>query len=223
MGIQLWMYPDKAGLDSPMWRNNICMVSTYVEPYDTWADKTDVIIRECWPDQFFPNGLAYLTGPMKPEVQIQPRSDHDFPQKARDIVQGYARESSTRTRSSSGPRWVDPLTTLPNWQLLVDPKRCTGEDRLDAQYFRANVDPTEHYVLSVTNSTPYRLRADQSGYANLFLTGDWTKNPINAGCIEAAVMSGMLTALVIEGKPLVIQGEAVTPASLAADAKAVQS
>jgi uncharacterized protein with NAD-binding domain and iron-sulfur cluster len=94
-----------------------------------------------------------------------------------------------------------------------------GEQRLEAQYFRANVEPTEHYVLSVTDSTRFRLRADQSGYSNLYLTGDWTKNLINAGCIEAAVTSGMLTALAIEGKPLAIQGEAVAPADLNAEAK----
>jgi uncharacterized protein with NAD-binding domain and iron-sulfur cluster len=103
--------------------------------------------------------------------------------------------------------------------MLVDMGDGTGEQRLDAQYFRANVDPTEHYVLSVTDSTRYRLSADQSGYSNLLLSGDWTRNLINAGCIEAAVMSGMLTALAVQGKPLVIQNEPIGPVSLTTEAK----
>jgi uncharacterized protein with NAD-binding domain and iron-sulfur cluster len=214
MGIQFWMYPDIAGLGSPMWRNEICMVSTYVEPCDTWADKTDVIIRECWPDDYLPNSIAYLTGPMKPDFELPPSSDQNFPNVARDKVKGYAKHFLENHASYLWPHWLAPQTSQQQWQLLVDTKDRTGEDRIDAQYFRANVDPTEHYVLSVTDSTRYRLRADQSGYSNLFLTGDWTRNPINAGCIEAAVMSGMLTALAVQNKPLVIQNEPVGPASL---------
>jgi uncharacterized protein with NAD-binding domain and iron-sulfur cluster len=221
MGIQMWMYPDIAGLGSPMWRNDICMVSTYVEPCDTWADKSDVLIRESWPDEFFPNSVAYLTGPMEPTVQIPPASDRDFPAQARDVVKGYASDFLNSHAENLWPRWIDPITKLPDWKLLVDPQNRTGEGRLNTQFFRANVDPTEHYVLSVTNSTPYRLRADQSGYSNLFLTGDWTLNFINAGCIEAAVMSGMLTALAVQGQPLAIQGEEVPPASVASVDRAV--
>jgi uncharacterized protein with NAD-binding domain and iron-sulfur cluster len=214
MGIQLWMYPDIAGLGSPLWRNEICMVSTYVEPCDTWADKSDVIIRESWPDQHAPNSIAYFTGPMLPDLQFEPFSDHNYPGAARDIVKGYAGDFLKLHAQHLWPQWIDPATSQPRWQLLVDAANGSGEDRLDAQYFRANIDPTEHYVLSVTGSTNYRLCADQSGYPNLILSGDWTRNLINAGCIEAAVMSGMLSALAVQGKPLVIQNEPVGPVSL---------
>ena len=40
----------------------------------------------------------------------------------------------------------------------------------------------------------YRLRADESGYDNLVLAGDWTDSGLNAGCIEAAVVSGIQAA-----------------------------
>jgi uncharacterized protein with NAD-binding domain and iron-sulfur cluster len=52
------------------------------------------------------------------------------------------------------------------------------------------------------------LRTDQSGFSNLFLTGDWIKTGINAGCVEAAVMAGMQTSRAISGYPAVIEGEA---------------
>ena len=39
-----------------------------------------------------------------------------------------------------------------------------------------------------------RLRPDRSGYANLAVAGDWTDCGVNAGCIEAAVVSGLQAA-----------------------------
>lgn len=220
MGIQLWMYPDIAGLGSPMWRNEICMVSTYAEPCDTWADKTDILVRESWPDAHTPNSIAYLTGPMKPpDAVLKPWSDHGYPAEAKEIVKGYAQDFLANHARPLWPNWLDPLTSQPRWQLLVDPENRVGEQRLDSQYFRANVDPTEHYVLSVTGSSKFRLAANQSGYCNLFLTGDWTRTPLNAGCIEAAVMSGILTSLAVQGKPLVIQNEPLGPVSLTSAAK----
>jgi hypothetical protein len=39
------------------------------------------------------------------------------------------------------------------WQWLVDGSEATGVQRFDAQYWRANVDPSERYVMSVVNST----------------------------------------------------------------------
>jgi uncharacterized protein with NAD-binding domain and iron-sulfur cluster len=214
MGIQLWMHPDIAGLGNPMWRNEICMVSTYVEPCDTWADKSDIIIRESWPDEHTPNSIAYLTGPMKPDVVLQPFTDTGFPEAAKQIVKGYAQDFLENHATPLWSHWVDPLTLLPRWQLLVDPENRVGVDRLTGQYFRANIEPTEHYVLSVTGSSKYRLAADESGYDNLVITGDWTKNPINAGCIEAAVMSGMLSAQAVQGNPLVLQNDPLGPISL---------
>ena len=50
-------------------------------------------------------------------------------------------------------------------------------------------------------SDAHRLRADESGYDNLFLAGDWTDNGLNAGCIEAAVLSGLRAANAVLGRP----------------------
>ena len=47
----------------------------------------------------------------------------------------------------------------------------------------------------------YRLRPDRSGYANLVLAGDWTDCGINAGCIEAAAVSGLQAANALLGRP----------------------
>ena len=79
-------------------------------------------------------------------------------------------------------------------------RRPAGRDRIDSQYLRVNVDPSDRYVLSLPGTARYRLRADESGYDNLVLAGDWTDNGLNAGCIEAAVVSGIQAANAVTGR-----------------------
>ncbi len=93
------------------------------------------------------------------------------------------------------------------WELLVDPEQRVGPARLDSQFWRANVDPSERYVLSIPGSSAQRLRADRSGFSNLYLAGDWTENGLNAGCMEAAFISGLQASRGICGSPSRIIGE----------------
>ena len=81
------------------------------------------------------------------------------------------------------------------------PSRRHRAARLTAQYLRANIDPSERYVLSLPGTVQYRMAADGSGYDNLILAGDWTKTDWNVGCIEAAVTSGINAAAAVEGEP----------------------
>ncbi len=82
------------------------------------------------------------------------------------------------------------------------PATPRGPARLDGQYCTANVDPSDRYVLSLPGTGRFRLRADESGYDNLFLAGDWTDSGLNAGCIEGAVASGIQAANAVTGSPL---------------------
>lgn len=71
---------------------------------------------------------------------------------------------------------------------------------MKTQHVSVNVDPSDRYVQSVPGSDKYRLRPDESGYDNLVLAGDWTDCGMNAGCIEAAVMSGLEAANAVLGR-----------------------
>ena len=75
-----------------------------------------------------------------------------------------------------------------------------------SQYLRVNIDPSERYVLSLPGTSKFRLRAGQSGFTNLFFTGDWVRTSINAGCVEAAVMAGMDAASALSGDPIHVVG-----------------
>jgi hypothetical protein len=87
------------------------------------------------------------------------------------------------------------------WDLLCGRGDAIGPDAFATQYWSANVDWSDRYVLSLPGSDRYRLRPDESGYDNLFLAGDWTDCGMNAGCIESAVMSGLQAANAVRGRP----------------------
>jgi uncharacterized protein with NAD-binding domain and iron-sulfur cluster len=61
--------------------------------------------------------------------------------------------------------------------------------------------------LTNVNSSIYRIKTDQTGFDNLYITGDWIQTNFNYGCIECCVMSGMMTARAISGEYIKIVGE----------------
>jgi uncharacterized protein with NAD-binding domain and iron-sulfur cluster len=156
------------------------VLGAYYEPIDTWADMSDLIVREDWGANA-PKSIAYFCGPWIDAKVIPPYTDHDFPRQERaryeSVVAGFISDNLARI-------W-------PNFQPSDEMSR----------YVRVNIDPTERYVLSVKGSTKFRLRADQSGFENVVLCGDWTQNGFNAGCVEAAVMGGLWASNALCGVP----------------------
>jgi len=193
-GGQLWL---KSNLQQLGWRGGSPVVGSYVEPLDTYADMSDLIQRENWSSEHYPYNLAYFTGVIA-DSGIPPSSDRDFPKREQEKVE---QQAINFLENQIGNLW--PKATTPenpqglNWDLLVDLKNQQGQKRFYSQYWRVNIDPSERYVLSVPGSTKYRLKTDESGFANLYLTGDWIDNGYNSGCVEATVMSAMQAARAI--------------------------
>ena len=88
-----------------------------------------------------------------------------------------------------------------NWTILTDPENLVGMARFDAQYYKCNLDPSDRYVLGLTNTSQYRIATDGTGFDNIFFTGGWIKTGANSGSIEGAVWAGMMTSRVISGYP----------------------
>jgi hypothetical protein len=76
------------------------------------------------------------------------------------------------------------------WDYLVAAPNLSGRERFDAQFFRANINASDRYVLSTPGDIHYRLYAWESGFDGLYLAGDWTCNGVDAGCVESAAISG---------------------------------
>ncbi|TGK26310.1 hypothetical protein EHQ05_11155 [Leptospira yasudae] len=194
--FQLWMFPDTAGLGWKYWKNEPPILGSYVEPFDTWCDMSHLINRESWPDSLFPNQIAYFCGPSP--AGIAPKNPLENPDIPAEMEKLKARIVKFLDQDARG-LWPASTPTGKasgfNWNLLIDQDKTLGAKRIDSQYVRLNIQPTERYVLSVKGSTKYRLPAGDNGYSNLVITGDWIQNSVlNAGCVESTVVSGIEAA-----------------------------
>lgn len=206
IAMQLWLRPGLADLG---WRGPPTVIDAYAEPFSTWADMSHLIEREAWPaSPDRPRTLAYLCGRGWDAGPLPGPEAHDFPAEQAARVR---REAARWLGRHVGPLW--PAATRSDdpgaleWRALVDPEDREGDGRLDAHYFRINLDPSERFVLSPAGTAESRLRPDQSGFGNLYLAGDWTRTGLDIGCIEAAVMSGMQASRAIAGYPQRVFGE----------------
>jgi len=202
--FQVWTFPDAAGLGFPAWRVRASLMVTRVEPMNSWADMSDILVREEWPDEHCPNHVGYLCGVT--DAGVPPADQHDFPRQQLERVRQAAHAYLEKHTRGFWPDAHGPGGF--KWELLVDPDGNEGAARLGAQYLRSNIDPSERYVLSVPGSAKFRLDPGGTGVSNLFVAGDWVNTPLNAGCVEAAVIGGMLAARALSGEPIAIEGEA---------------
>ena len=83
------------------------------------------------------------------------------------------------------------------WDFLVIRTKTTERKkptrrraRFDTQYWTANVNPSDRYILSLPGSLEYRISPLDNTYDNLTIAGDWTDCSLNVGCVEAATISG---------------------------------
>lgn len=184
--VQLWLSEDEPTLG---WDLPGSTMSGYEDPFDTWASMSHLIDRECWPADDRPRTIAYLCSTL-PEVDLGPD--------AGDTVRAQAVDFLEHQFAPLLPGAVGPDGF--RWDLLCGAGDAEGPGRFDHQFWVANVDPSDRYVQSLPGTDRLRLRPDWDGVDNLWLAGDWTDNGLNAGCIEAAVVSGLQAANAIEGR-----------------------
>lgn len=183
-GVQFWLRPALAELG---WQAPPPILDGFHEPLDTWADMSHLLPMEDWGTQSPPRNIAYFcgalqAGPLEPQDAATPRRAVErVAQATQDLLDGQL--------GGLWPQAVNAAGALKDGWLL---------DR----YQRANVDPSERYVLSVAGSEAARLKANASGFDNLILTGDWIDNGFNAGCVEASAMAGLQAGNTVLGKDL---------------------
>jgi uncharacterized protein with NAD-binding domain and iron-sulfur cluster len=189
--LQIWLSRRESELG---WHHPRATVSGYVAPFDTYASMTHLIPREDWAAGSRPETIAYFCSAL-------PAGNRTDPEAARRVVRANAVDQLTHFVGHIWPHAATPTGGF-RWDLLCGENGAAGEERLDSQYWSANVDPSDRYVQSLPGTGAHRLRADESGFANLFLAGDWINCGLNAGCIEASVMAGTEAANAVRGRPL---------------------
>ena len=168
------------------------VLTSFVEPVDTYSDMSYLIGRESWSDKDNVKGIVYFCGVLPdstpPRIRTQADADRSVEAYTLKMLEEHCSELWPSAYQTVGGK-----TTF-DWDLLVDPSGGQGPARLNAQYMRANFAPSERYTQTPHGSVEFRLWPEESGYSNLVLAGDWTRTALNAGCVEAAVMSGMRAA-----------------------------
>jgi hypothetical protein len=181
MSAQLWLEASDAELG---WRGPAGVtLSGFGDVFDTWASMPHLLPREDWPPSSAPRGLAYFCAAM-PDVPDRATGRRRVAEALVDFLDGEVGALWPAAVDGSGFRWG----------LLHDEVGRQGVDRLAAQYLRANLDPSDRYVQSLPGTGRHRMAPDGTGVANLLVAGDWTACGLDAGCLEAAVRSGVLAA-----------------------------
>jgi uncharacterized protein with NAD-binding domain and iron-sulfur cluster len=172
------------------------------------ADMSHLIRMEEWPASLDVQNISYYCRQFPDAAFIPPPGpDPEFPESQHELVKLNSIAFLDRAIEPIWPKAVSAKAPQGiNWDWVIDPDNQQGELRLNYQYWRANVNPTERYVMSVAKSTQHRLTSETCGFLNLLIAGDWTLNGFNAGCVEAAVTSGLLACRALTGSPAVIVG-----------------
>ena len=190
-------------LDEPMeslgWTLPSINISGYVEPFDTWADMRQLITVEDW--KVDPGTIAYFCSVL-PDSEIpkgakaSERVHEAVRQNAVDFLQNHVGHFWPKAVDDAGFRW-----SLLSHQLEGRNKPPEGEARFATQFWQANINPTDRYVLSLPGTLQYRISPLDWHFDNLTIAGDWTECSHTAGCVEAAVMSGLLASHALSKSP----------------------
>jgi hypothetical protein len=165
------------------------MVTAYAQPFATWCDMSFLVDREVPADPPLRH-LAYMCGPLPLQA---PQAGVSFPHAQAVRADVVCNAWLAHALAHLMPGAMAGGVIAPDF----------GVER----YVRANASPSDHYVLSPPGSISKRLTPNGSGVGNLYLAGDWTKNGLDAGAFEAAVMSGRQCARAITGDGTRVYGE----------------
>ena len=199
--FQVWLDED---LESLGWRGPAYITGAFAKPFDTWCDMAHVVPEEAWPTR--PKTSVYfcavLPDPPAPpgdgDTGYPARRAQEVRESAEAFLQGPIREVWPGAFGLDGDfRW-DLLAASSN---DGSKSSTVGKARFSTQYWRANVNPSDRYVIHTPGSFRYRISPLDMTYDNLTIAGDWTDSGFHSGCVEGAVMSGLLAAHALSGSP----------------------
>ena len=206
--FQLWISKTVSELGAMSWADDDALVhGAFQSPHSNWADWTDLVEKyENWPADLSPRNLALMCGVLKIDLEAPaPGRNSGYIESQRARVSDEALDFVQCELVNLWPNAYDSNGF--NFDLLVDPSDASGEARFNSQYRRANIAPWEQYTASFPGTGETRLRPDKSGFENVYLAGDWTKNSLNFGAVEASVISGRVACRGLLGRDYPVFGD----------------
>ncbi|MDB5947273.1 MAG: hypothetical protein JWQ33_2299, partial [Ramlibacter sp.] len=189
---QVWLARD---LEQLGWRRGSGIMTALQGPFETWADMTHTLATEkAWRRA---KGIT--------------ESEHD---KARSVAYFCAvladgdaprgSEAQARTAVEANLEQMLARGMKPFWPGAFDGKQTAWDLQVGAPHVQANVEGSDRYTLAAPGTIKYRISPLDRPVMNMTVAGDWTASGLDAGCVEAAVMSGMLAAFAISGKAAIL-------------------
>ena len=184
---QVWMTRDLASLG---WRRGPAIVTGLDAAFQTWADMSHTMPSEnAWRERHQvarfktqrAKSVAYFCG----VVQEDPHPDKR--------TLGHER-SAARLHSQLDALLAGAMKEV--WPRAFTRSHTARASELH-RYVQINLDGSDRYTLSLPGTIRYRLSPLDDWLGNASVAGDWTACGLDAGCVESAVMSGMLAAFAI--------------------------
>jgi uncharacterized protein with NAD-binding domain and iron-sulfur cluster len=201
---QVWLAQD---LEALGWYRGPAVISAMGEPFATWADMTYTLASEqAWRDALprekgsepladSSRSVAAFCSELSDEA-IQ-GADKD-PHKVKACVEHDLKEWLSKGMRPFWPHaFAGDRTSLDQVVSLKPVGQPAGD--LSGQHIRANFEDSERYTLALPGSIEHRISPLDRSVTNMTIAGDWTACGLDAGCVEAAVMSGMLAVHAITG------------------------
>ena len=183
---QVWLTKD---LESLGWYRGSGLIAALGQRFDTWADMTHTLASErAWRKAHVPRivaadqarSVAYFCG------ILSDAEASEGPEAAKATVAANLQAMLTRGMEHLWPAAYDGH---PPADLVAD-----------ALHVQANIQGSDRYVLSLPGSIRSRISPLECPVLNMTIAGDWTACGLDVGCVEAAVISGMLAAHAITGR-----------------------
>lgn len=183
--LQLWTRQPMTDLG---WNRGSITMTAFVPPFDTWSDMSHLVPAESWPDGHGLEAIAYFCN------VIDDRHVH------RCGPPGPAFQNRINAFVGDGAHGFVTKDLPRLWPGLADRNGMRWETIADT-YWVGNVNPTDRYVQSLPGTTKYRISPLDRTFDNLTVAGDWTSCGMSFGCVESAVMSGLLASHALSGYP----------------------
>jgi hypothetical protein len=198
--FQIWL---NRSLEDLGWPGPHGIGSAFVKPFDSWCDMSHTLAEEDWVAPA-PAAVLYFCGAMAETATPAARADPAYPGRRAADAKAGAQAFLARSARHLFPGACGPDGVF-RWDLLIGPNgdadAASGAAALDDQVCRANVNPSDRYVLALPGSSAHRISPLDDTFDNLTIAGDWTQSGLNFGCVESAMMSGRLAAHALGAGP----------------------
>jgi uncharacterized protein with NAD-binding domain and iron-sulfur cluster len=186
--LRLWFRDDLKKLG---WRAPPPILSAFASPLSTWEDNGQNRGCECFGGYGTgeePNAIATLFGPLAHGNVV-----------GMTAAQAHALQLATEAGAFAFYQEHAPCLwpKLELFKSLLAGRGDEGIKRFEWQYRFANVGPVEAYILALPGTLRHRIRPDETGFQNMSAAGEWTRNGFEVGCVEGAVLSGLIAARAI--------------------------